>query len=92
MSLSQSAKIALRDALIRKAAPHQLKANEILSEVHKIAKDLKETCDRKCGNIEEKEDYNSGSYLDQAYTVYWESCPVCGYYKSLGTKSHGYYG
>lgn len=63
----------------------------IYTRLADIKERLKTGCDRTCGTVKHKSDYNNGSYYDSPYTIHWESCSVCGYYKELPTENHGRY-
>lgn len=75
--------------------------NHIIKECNKkvklIRKHQKELAElhKQCphiGTVEQKSSYFSGSYLDTAYTRYWNQCTLCGQRSEDVIKDHSYYG
>lgn len=57
---------------------------------HNILKDILKECSHE--ELERKSSHYSGSYLNQAYTEYWNECILCGACSEKTTKDHNWYG
>ena len=70
--------------------PFVLAKRNLISKHNDAIKKLLDECTH--DEVEQKSRYFSGSYLDTAYTDYWNECTLCGATSEVTHKSHGYYG
>ena len=63
---------------------------KLIKKHNDAIKELLETCTH--DEVTQEQYYFGGSYLDQAYTEYWNTCVLCGTTSERTHKSHGYYG
>jgi predicted dithiol-disulfide oxidoreductase (DUF899 family) len=71
-----------------------LKAEKVLKKAQEKFSAARKVRDELCPHTEliPKEYYFSGSYLDQAYSEYWNECACCGQTSERTTKQHSWYG
>lgn len=67
-------------------ARKQLLVNKQIAILNELLKECQHE------EIEPKEDYVPGTYLDTAYSEYWNQCSLCGARSEKIRKSHGWYG
>lgn len=72
------------------AHPVVLAKRKLIAKHKSAIQELLDGCTH--DEVEQKSYYFSGSYLDTAYTDYWNECTLCGATSEKTHKSHGYYG
>jgi len=53
---------------------------------------IRENCPDHCPSAYVKEHNFDGTYYDKARTDYYLKCDVCGKFKQIDSKTHGWYG